>query len=147
MFWLEFFIVHFSCNRHRNNDLEKCNMVFPFFLLWPPFVNGFSPCTYHILLMKRFESYSQKLICTPSTSRTRALERLHECTMILNVLRASAILKHNATSIDPQGDKVSRLTHAYPHKPQRKVKVTTYNHQADSPLCVWPNVWSGDLQV
>ena len=24
------------------------------------------------------------------------------------------------------------LTHAYPHKPMRKIKVATYNHQADA---------------
>ena len=29
----------------------------------------------------------------------------------------------------------------------RKIKVTICNHQADSPLSVWPDVWSGDLQV
>ena len=45
------------------------------------------------------------------------------------------------------GDKVSMLTHTYPHKPRRKTEVTICNHQADSPLCVWPDVWSGDLQV
>ena len=35
----------------------------------------------------------------------------------------------------------------YPHKPSRKIEVTICNHQADSPLYVWPDVWSGDLQV
>ena len=29
----------------------------------------------------------------------------------------------------------------------RSVKVTICNHQADNPLYVWPDVWSGDLQV
>ena len=43
------------------------------------------------------------------------------------------------------GDKVSMLTHTYPHKPPRKITVTICNHQADSPLHVWPDVWSGDL--
>ena len=38
------------------------------------------------------------------------------------------------------GDKVSMLTHTYPHKPLRKNKVTICNHQADSPLYVWPDV-------
>ena len=38
------------------------------------------------------------------------------------------------------GDKVSMLIHTYPHKPLQKVKVTICNHQADSPLYVWPNV-------
>ena len=40
------------------------------------------------------------------------------------------------------GDKVSMLTHTYPHKPLRKIKVTMCNHQADSQLYVWPDVWS-----
>ena len=35
----------------------------------------------------------------------------------------------------------SMLTHAYPYKPQRKIKVPIGNHQADTP---WPNVWFGD---
>ena len=35
-----------------------------------------------------------------------------------------------------EGDKVSMLTHAYPHKPMRKIKVTIYNHQADSQVYV-----------
>ena len=34
-------------------------------------------------------------------------------------------------------DKVSMLSHTYPHKPLRKTKVTICNHQADSPLYVW----------
>ena len=38
------------------------------------------------------------------------------------------------------GDKLSMLTHIYPHKPLRKIEVTICNHQADSPLYVWPNV-------
>ena len=43
--------------------------------------------------------------------------------------------------------KVSMLTHTHPHKPLRKIKVATCNHQADSSLFVWPGVWSGDLRV
>ena len=38
------------------------------------------------------------------------------------------------------GDKVSMLTHTYPHKPLRKIEVTICNHQADSLLYVWLNV-------
>ena len=38
------------------------------------------------------------------------------------------------------GDKVSMLTHIYPHKPWRNIEVTMQNHQADSPLYVWPDV-------
>ena len=30
---------------------------------------------------------------------------------------------------------------------QGKIKEAICNHQADSPLYVWPDVWSGDLQV
>ena len=44
-------------------------------------------------------------------------------------------------------DKVNMLIHTYPHKPLRKIKVTICNHQADSPLYVWPDVRSGDLKV
>ena len=44
-------------------------------------------------------------------------------------------------------DKMSMLTHTYPHKPLRNIKMTICNHQTDSPLHVWPHVWSGDLQV
>ena len=39
-----------------------------------------------------------------------------------------------------RGDKMSVLTHTYPYKPLRKIKVTICNHQADSPLYVWPVV-------
>ena len=46
-----------------------------------------------------------------------------------------------------RGNKVSLLTHTYPHKPLRKIKVTMRNHQVDSPFYVWPDVRSGDLQV
>ena len=38
------------------------------------------------------------------------------------------------------GDKVSVLTHIYRHKPLRKTEVTICNHQADSPLNMWPDV-------
>ena len=44
-------------------------------------------------------------------------------------------------------DKVSMLTPTYKRKPRRKIKVTVCNHRADSPFYVWPDVWSGDLQV
>ena len=37
-------------------------------------------------------------------------------------------------------DKVSMLTHTYPHNPMREIKVTICDHQADSPLYVWPHV-------
>ena len=42
---------------------------------------------------------------------------------------------------------MSMLTCIYPHKPLRKIKMTVWNHQADRPLYVWPDIWSGDLQV
>ena len=31
--------------------------------------------------------------------------------------------------------------------PLRKIKVAICNHQADSPLYVWHDVWAGDLQI
>ena len=42
---------------------------------------------------------------------------------------------------------VSMLTHTYLLKPLRKIKMTVCNHQADSPLYVWSDVWSSGLQV
>ena len=39
-----------------------------------------------------------------------------------------------------RGTKVNMFTRTYPHKPLRKIKVTICNHQADSPLCLWPDV-------
>ena len=41
-------------------------------------------------------------------------------------------------------DKVSST---YSHKPPTKIKAVICNQQADSPLYVWSDVWSGDLQV
>ena len=41
-------------------------------------------------------------------------------------------------------DKVSMLAHMYQLKTLRKIKMTICNHQADSPLYVWLDVWSGD---
>ena len=46
-----------------------------------------------------------------------------------------------------RGDKASMFTHAYPHQPQRKVKVTVFNHWTNSSLYMWSVVWSGDLLV
>ena len=51
------------------------------------------------------------------------------------------------TTLPLWGDKVSMLTHIYPHKPWRNIEVTMQNHQADSPLYVWPDVWSADLHL
>ena len=45
------------------------------------------------------------------------------------------------------GNKVNVLTHTYLHNPPRKVKFTICKHQTDSPLYVWPDVLSRDLQV
>ena len=44
-----------------------------------------------------------------------------------------------------EGDKVSMLTHIYPHKLLRRIKATICNHQADSQLCVWPDVGTLDM--
>ena len=41
-----------------------------------------------------------------------------------------------------ENDKVSVLTHAYPHK-----IVAICRHQDDSTLKMWPDVWSGDLRA
>ena len=46
-----------------------------------------------------------------------------------------------------EGEKVSMLIHTYPLKPLRKNEVAIRNHQADSQIYVWPDVWSDDLQV
>ena len=46
------------------------------------------------------------------------------------------------------GDKVSMFTHTHTHaNPRGRLKVSICNQQGDSPLYVWPDVWSGDLQV
>ena len=58
---------------------------------------------------------------------------------------SSFIMSNNCGTL--RGDIVSMLTHAYPQKPLRKIKVTVCNHHDDSPLYVWPVVLSGDLQV
>ena len=51
------------------------------------------------------------------------------------------ILLANIKGLQPlEGDKVSVLTHLYPHKPLRKIKVTIRDHQAHSQLYVWPDV-------
>ena len=47
----------------------------------------------------------------------------------------------------PRGDKVSMLTHIYPHKPQRKIEVTICKITRLTSYYVWPNVWSADFQV
>ena len=40
------------------------------------------------------------------------------------------------------------LAHAVnPYNPPRNFKVTIFNHQADSQLYVWPDIWSGDVEV
>ena len=55
--------------------------------------------------------------------------------------RTSVTPVHSISQSDPLwGDKVSMLTHIYPHKPWRNIEVTMQNHQADSPLYVWPDV-------
>ena len=44
-------------------------------------------------------------------------------------------------------DKLSMLTGTYPHKPLRKIKVAICKHQASTPLYVWRDDWSGNLQA
>ena len=43
-------------------------------------------------------------------------------------------------------DKVM-LTHRYPDKPLKNIKIVICNHQVDRPLYLWPDVCSGDLQA
>ena len=62
-------------------------------------------------------------------------------------LLSTFVIQHIEPIITLGGDKVSMLTHTYPHKPLRKIKVIICNHQADSPFYVWSDVWFGDLQV
>ena len=45
------------------------------------------------------------------------------------------------------GDKVSVLTHTYPHKIQRNIKIAICSHQVDSPIYLWTDVCSGDLKA
>ena len=49
----------------------------------------------------------------------------------------------------PLGDKVSTgmLTHIYPHKAWRKIEVIICKITGDSPLYMWPDVWSADLDL
>ena len=73
--------------------------------------------------------------------------QLQEGIVDINIL-ANAWASDPILTVTPlKGDKVSMLTHTYPYKPLRKIEVAICNHQADSPLYVWPNVWSSDLQV
>ena len=45
-------------------------------------------------------------------------------------------------------DKVIMLTHTYLHKSLAKeIKVAISNHKVDSPFCLWPDVYFGDLQA
>ena len=46
-----------------------------------------------------------------------------------------------------RGGKASMLTHIYPHKPLRKVKVAFAIIKVDSPFYLWPGVYSGELQA
>ena len=45
------------------------------------------------------------------------------------------------------GCRTTVLTHTYPHKPVRKIKVTVCYLQVDSPIYLWPDVCFGDLQA
>ena len=44
------------------------------------------------------------------------------------------------------GDEVDIVTHTYPHKFLRKIKVAICDHKVDRPFYLWPDVCSGDLQ-
>ena len=45
-----------------------------------------------------------------------------------------------------RGNKVNMITHTYPRKPIRQIKVVVHDHRVDSPFYSWPDVCSGDLQ-
>ena len=55
------------------------------------------------------------------------------------------LLYHHETPLGVH--KVSMFNHTYPHKPLREIKVTICDHQADSSVYVWTDVWPGDSQV
>ena len=62
---------------------------------------------------------------------------------LLNLINQTKGEKENITDTNVKtlrGDKVSVLPHTYPHKPVTNIEVTICNHQADSPLYVWPDV-------
>ena len=56
------------------------------------------------------------------------------------ILQAKLSSNHNTTLSSS-----SFYTHLHPHKTTRYTKVTICNHQADSQLYVWQDVWSGDF--
>ena len=43
--------------------------------------------------------------------------------------------------------KVSTLSHTYPHRPLRNIKMAIGNHQIDCPFYLWPDVCYGDLKA
>ena len=68
------------------------------------------------------------------------------CSIFISISHLRDLLEIGCLSLSPltptpvpfRGDNVSMLIHTYPHKPLRKIKVTICNHQADSPLYLWP---------
>ena len=73
-------------------------------------------------------------IYTASTTNTAWSPVISSCSKCLPPNENICTVKiPNDTSLE--GDKVSMLTHTYPHKLLRKIEVTICNHQADSPLC------------
>ena len=91
---------------------------------------------------------------TPRCNLCTPLNLQAVCTINVNLQVHSSVAFHpNFISLvqvvpgaSPLGDKESMLTHIYPHKARRKID-HMQNHQADSPLYVWPYVWSADLHL
>ena len=91
---------------------------------------------------------------TPRCNLCTPLNLQAVCTINVNLQVHSSVAFHpNFISLvqvvpgaSPLDDKVSMLTHIYPHKARRKID-HMQNHQADSPLYVWPYVWSADLHL
>ena len=61
-------------------------------------------------------------------------------------LRGKSVIDVPADSFECGKSSFFMLTHTYPHKPPRKIKVAIWNHQVDSPCYLWLDVCSGDLQ-
>ena len=68
-------------------------------------------------------------------------------TVIVQIFHDKEWFKHRDLYAPSGVIKASMLIHTYTHKHLMKIKVTICNHQVNSQLYVWPDVWSGDLQV
>ena len=84
------------------------------------------------------------LIIMPPLSYPFVSTLLPPCVLICPVIT-------NDLSVLPffplRGDKVSMLTHIYPHKPWRNIEVTICKITRLTAHFVWPDVWSADLHL